>query len=121
MPLTCDDGPDGLRGGVKMASRERLRAADELLSPAVEQTVKALDPPESDAAVVALARILAKTVDRMSDSERAAMIGQTAPQVLRVLKELDDRSRRRAAAAPQQGTSNPVREMRRAYAARRAR
>lgn len=104
-----------------MGSRQPLRDAGELLAPAVDRMVEAIDPPESDAAVVALARILAKTVDRMSDAERAVMIGQTAPQVLRVLKELDDRARRRAAASPQQGASNPVREMRRAYAARRAR
>lgn len=102
-----------------MATKPQLRSADELLAPALERTVKALDPPDADAAVVALAMILAKTIDRMGDAERAAMIGQTAPQVLRVLKELDDRAQRRGASSPGQGATNPVREMRRAYSARR--
>lgn len=104
-----------------MTSKPQLRDAGELLAPALDRTVKALDPPEADAAVVALAYILAKTVDRMSDAERGAMLGQTAPQVLRVLKELDDRARRRAAASPPQGAAgNPVRDMRKAYAKRRS-
>jgi hypothetical protein len=72
--------------------------------------------PESYAALVALVRILAHSVDRMSNQERAAMLGQTAPQVLRVLQELEKRAQARrgsdAGKAP-----NPVQEMRRAHAA----
>ena len=114
--LTWDDCPDGPFGGVKMARKTALRSADELLSPAIERTVQALDPPDSDDAVVALARILAKTVDRMTDAERAAMIGQTAPQLLRVLVELEQRALERRKVMPKRQPSR-LDEMRAARAA----
>jgi hypothetical protein len=85
-----------------MPRRPPLHAADDLLAPALERAVEAIGPPESDAALVALARILARTVDRMSDAERAVMIGQTAPQVLKVLNELEERAGKRRRPEPRQ-------------------
>jgi hypothetical protein len=100
-----------------MARRPPLHDAAELLSPALEQMVKASDPPASDAPLIALARCLAKTVDRMSDAERAAMLGQTGPLILKVLQELETRDRLHR--APERPTApNPVRKMREAHAAR---
>ena len=83
-----------------MPRRPPLHTANELLSPALEATVAAVGPPESDAALVALARVLAATLDRMTRAERAAMLGQTAPQLLRVLVELEARAARRRTPAP---------------------
>jgi len=99
-----------------MARKAPLHSADDLLTPALDRAIEALGPPETDAALVALARILARTVDRMSNAERAAMIGQTAPQVLRVLVELEKRAQQRR--GPERArTVNPVRDMRKAHAA----
>jgi hypothetical protein len=96
-----------------MARRPELHPADELLSPALARTLKAIDPPESDAALVALARVLAATLDRMSNAERVVMAGQTAPQVLKVLEALEARAaKRRGPERPQ--VVNPVHELRRA-------
>lgn len=100
-----------------MARRPALHSADDLLAPAIERTIAAVDPPESDAALVALARIMARTVDRMTDAERAVMLGQTAPQVLRVLVELEQRARCRREPAGRPAAANPVRDMRRQHAA----
>lgn len=106
-----------------MARKPALHEADDLLEPSVETTIAAIGPLDSDAALVALARILAHAVDRMSNQERAAMLGQTAPQVLRVLVELDKRAQRRRGPAGQgrDQPENPVRAMRRAHAARASR
>jgi hypothetical protein len=100
-----------------MAPKPALHPADELISPALARTVKAIDPPDSDDALVALARVLAGTIDRMSNAERAAMIGQTAPQMIKVLDMLEDRARRRREPAAPKAV-NPVRDMRAAHAAR---
>jgi hypothetical protein len=72
-----------------------LRPADELISPALERTIAAVDPPDSDAALIALLRMLAGTLDRMSPAELRAMAGQTAPQLHRGLVELEARAARR--------------------------
>ena len=75
-----------------MPRKPALHDAADLLTPALDRAVEAIGPPATDDALVALAHILAKTVDRMSDNERAAMIGQTAPTVLKVLVELERRA-----------------------------
>ena len=49
-----------------------LRPADHLLSPAVETTLAALDLDGQDAAVAALARFYARTIDRAKDPAWAA-------------------------------------------------
>lgn len=100
-----------------MARKPALHDADDLLTPALDRAIEAIDPPPTDAALVALARILAHTVDRMTDDERASMLGQTAPQVLRVLVELDKRAQQRRGPARQDHPENPVRAMRKAHAA----
>ena len=98
-----------------MAHKPPLRAADDLLAPAVERTIEAIDAPEQDAAVVALARVLARAVDRMPDGQRAVMLGQTAPQLLKVLNELEERARRRRTIQP--GAPNRLQQLRAARAA----
>lgn len=103
-----------------MARKPALHSADDLIGPGVEQTIAALGPPESDAGLVALARVLANAVDRMSNAERAAMLGQTTPQLLRVLVELEKRAAARRGPAARK-TDNPIQAMRRAHAAGRAR
>jgi hypothetical protein len=81
--------------GRKMARKPALHSADELIGPALERVVEAIDPPDSDDALVALARVLARTIDRMTDDQRAVMAGQTAPQMLRILIELEQRAAKR--------------------------
>jgi hypothetical protein len=78
-----------------MPRRPPLHSADELLAPAIDRAIAAVGPPADDDGLVALARLLAKTLDRMTNAERTAMLGQTAPQLLRVLVELDKRAARR--------------------------
>ena len=68
------------------------------LSAAVDSTIAALAPPDADAAVVALARKMATVIDGMDGERLALMIGQTAPQLLKVLQELETRSARRRSA-----------------------
>ena len=101
-----------------MARKPALHAADDLLMPAVEATITAISPPDSDAALVGLARVLAHAVDRMGNAERAAMLGQTAPQLLRVLVELHKRAEVRAKAAGKPVPDNPIEKLRRAHAGR---
>lgn len=72
-----------------------MRDADELMLPAVRETVAALDPPAADAALVRLAETLARSVDHMPPAVADAMLAQVSGQLLRVLKELDDRARAR--------------------------
>lgn len=78
-----------------MAHKTVLHAADELLTPALERALAAADLPESDVALVALTKVLAAAIDRMSNDERARMLGQTAPLYLKALVELDRRAARR--------------------------
>jgi hypothetical protein len=74
-----------------------LRPAEQLIAPAIAETVSALDPPPSDAAVVRLAEVVAGTIDGMEDGQRGMMLGQTAPLLLKLLQELEERARRRRA------------------------
>ncbi len=82
--------------------------------PAVEVTIGALDCPAQDAAVVALARTVAVTIDEMDDDQRGMMLGQTAPLLLKLLQELEDRSRRRRSSSGGR-KANPVQVMRSAH------
>src|SRR5262245_40970989 len=94
-----------------MASRKPvLREANQLLGPALEATLADLDPPQSDAALVAECRMLAGVLDRMGLAELRAMAGQTVPQYHRALVELE----KRAAARRTEPTRrrNQVAEMR---------
>lgn len=85
------------------------------LTEAVDETIAAIDPPKSDAAVMALARKMASAIDDMSGEKLALMIGQTAPQLLKVLQELEVRSDKRRAAA-RSGRPNKMAGLRAAHA-----
>jgi hypothetical protein len=69
------------------------------LSAAVDATIAAIGPPDADAAVVALARKMATVIDGMDGERLSLMIGQTAPQLLKVLQELELRSAKRRSAS----------------------
>lgn len=84
--------------------------------PAVEVTIAALGCPDSDAAVVALARTIAATIDGMQGGQRGMMLGQTAPLLLKTLQELEDRSRKRRARSAT-GRPSKVAQLRAAHAA----
>ena len=90
------------------------------LAAAVDEVIADISPPKSDAAVVALARKMAAAIDHMSDAQAAAMIGQTAPQFLKVLQELDARHEKRKARAGS-GRQNRVAGLRAAHAQHPAR
>jgi hypothetical protein len=100
-----------------MARKPALHSADDLIVPGLERALADLDPPEADQGLVSLARVLGNAVDRMSNAERAAMMGQTAPVLLRVFVELEKRHQARK--GPAARPDNPVVAMRRAAAARR--
>ena len=85
------------------------------IASAVGVTIAALGPPDADAAVVALARKMAGAIDGMKGDQLAAMIGQTAPQLLKVLQELEVRAARRRAASRSQ-RPNGVARLRAAHA-----
>lgn len=102
-----------------MTRKPPLHTADDLLTPPLERALEAIDPPATDDALVALARILAHSIDKMSDAERRAMLGQTAPQVLRVLNELETRAAKRR--KPAEGPPNRLQQLRAARAASDAR
>jgi hypothetical protein len=82
---------------------------------AVDKTIAAIDPPPADAAVVALARKMANAIDGMQGDQLALMIGQTAPQLLKVLQELETRAKARRSAARSQ-RPNAVAKLRAAHA-----
>lgn len=82
---------------------------------AVDKTIAALEPPDADAAVVALARKMAGAIDGMKGDQLALMIGQTAPQLLKVLQELEARAAKRRATARSQ-RPNAVSKLRAAHA-----
>jgi phage tail tape-measure protein len=95
------------------------------IGPALTRTVVALDPPESDAALVCLGEVIAETIDGMAIGQRGMMLGQTAPLLLKVLQELEERSRKRRAPEKPVQRPNKVRDIRsaaaQAQAARRKR
>lgn len=75
------------------------------IAAAVDKTIAAIEPPDADAAVVALARKMAVAIDGMEGEQLGLMIGQTAPQLLKVLQELEQRSAKRRAASRSQRPS----------------
>lgn len=83
---------------------------------AVDETIEALGCPKSDAAVVALARTVASTIDAMPGGSRVMMLGQTAPLLLKLLQELETRSVKRRSGA-RGGRPNQVAKLRAAHAA----
>lgn len=85
------------------------------IAEAVDVTIGALAPPDADAAVVALARKMAGALDGMKGDQLAAMIGQTAPQLLKVLQELEARAAKRRAVSRSQ-RPNAVAKLRAAHA-----
>lgn len=100
-----------------------VRSADRTLAAAVRVTVSAIEPPDSDAALVAVAETIAETVDAMELGERLTMLPQHMGQLVKVLGELEARAaKRRAPVAPERGAvpANPVDELRRAHARRTA-
>lgn len=102
-----------------MPHKPALHSADNLVGPGVEATIAAIEAPASDAGLVSLARVLANAIDRMSNAERAALMGQTSPQLFRVLEALEKRHQARKGPAAGQA-ENPVQQLRRAHAARRS-
>lgn len=90
--------------------------AEVRLAAAVDVSIAALAPPEADAAVVALARKMAATIDGMEGERLALMIGQTAPQLLKVLQELELRAAKRRA-GQRSARPNRVSVIRAAHAA----
>jgi len=86
------------------------------IAAAVDKTIAAIAPPDADAAVVALARKMASAIDDMQGDQLSLMIGQTAPQLLKVLQELEARSAKRRA-AQRSARPNGVAKIRAAHAA----
>lgn len=101
-----------------MARKPSLHSADDLVGPGVEATIAAIEAPDSDAGLISLARVLANSIDRMSNNERSLMLGQTVPALFRVLEALEKRAVARRGAAAGKAV-NPIQEMRRTHAARR--
>lgn len=102
-----------------------VRNADQTLIAAVKLTVAAIDPPETDLALVRLAEVLAETIDAMALGQRETLLPQHSGQLAKVLGELEARAAKRrapvqvpaAAGAP----VNPLDELRRAHARQVAR
>ena len=90
----------------------KLRSADRLLLPAVEEAIDAAKIDAADVGVAQLARTLARTIDGMSDDQRARMLGQTGPALFRVLEALSGRARARTG-VPASGRLAMLRETRR--------
>lgn len=97
-----------------MARKPALHAADDLLTPALERTIEAIGPPATDDALVALARILAHSIDKMTGDERVRLMGQTAPQVIKVLAEIETRAAKRR--KPADGPPSRLDQLRQARA-----
>ena len=107
--------------GLNPAEGTTLRPAGELLAPAVEETLAALELGERDAAAAQLARRYAQVIDQAADPAWAARwIG---PLLLRALEELRATPVARAAgrAAPPRRGPNRVAQLRAAHVAAKAR
>ena len=90
--------------GLTPAEGQAPRDAAELLSPAVEETLSALQLTEQDAAAAQLARRYAKVIDQARDPAWAAR--WLGPELLRCLDALQATPASRKAAKPQpQGPS----------------
>jgi hypothetical protein len=102
------------------------RSADRTVLAAVKATAAALDPPESDLALVRVAETIADTIDLMGPGERLSLLPQHTGQLVKVLGELEARAAKRRAAVPAppaeaKAPVNPLDELRRAHARRVAR
>jgi len=93
----------------------QLRDVDSLMVAALRETVAALDPPDSDKALVRLAEVTAAAIDSMPSGQLGMMLGQTAPILLKALQELEARSQKRKAMA-RPGKANWLQEQRAAHA-----
>ena len=82
-----------------MAGNRRLRGAEQLLVPAVERTIKALNAPDTDAALIALVRRQAAIIDAMPDGVAVAMLPNHSGQFAKSLAELQARAVKRGQAA----------------------
>ncbi len=95
-----------------------LRSVDRSLVAAVKLTVAAIDPPETDLALVRLAETIAETIDAMALGQRETLLPQHSGQLARVLAELEARAVKRRApvqAAPAAAAVNPLDELRKAH------
>jgi len=90
-----------------------LRDASQMIGPAVEQMLAALDPPAEDSPLVAIARRSAAVIDDMSNAVATGILPNHLGPLTKVLAELDARARKRQQPAK---TPNPVLEMRRQWA-----
>ena len=98
-----------------MTRARSLRDASQLVGPAVERMVEALDPPDEDLPLIAIARRQAAVIDAMPDEVAIGMMPNHAGPLIKVLGELAERARkRRGPERPR--TENPVQAMRRAHA-----
>lgn len=109
---------EAITGGVirgNVGPPDEVRVAD-----AVRDTIAAIDCPQSDAAVAALALVTAQTIDEMPVGTKGMMLGQTGPLLLRLLQELEGRAdKRRQKQGP--GRGNRVAQLRAAHATTKAR
>jgi hypothetical protein len=98
-----------------IVARVTLRDASAMIAPAVELMIGGLDAPDSDAPLLALVRRQARVIDHMGDAEAISMLPNHSGQLIKALAELEDRARRRRAVRP--GAPNPVRALRKDWAA----
>ena len=87
-----------------------LRDADQLLYPAVCETVAVLDldPDGKDAAAVKLAKQYARVIDCASDAKQASILRWLGPELLKVLESLGATPAARAAMKkPKTGDARP--------------
>lgn len=78
-----------------VVAERAVRAADELVKPALTRWLAADEPPVEDGPLAALACALAATVDSMPPALRPTMLPQCSGQLVRVLGELEQRAARR--------------------------
>lgn len=82
-----------------------LRDTDQLLYPAVCETVAVLDtdPNGADAAAVKLAKQYARAIDEASDAKQANVLRWLGPELLKVLESLGATPAARAALTGKKG------------------
>lgn len=100
-----------------------IRSADKTMLAAVTATAAALEPPQSDAALVRVAETIAETIDLMGTGERLTLLPQHTGQLVKVLAELEARAAKRRALVPAEVAvaATPLDELRRTHARRTAR
>jgi hypothetical protein len=81
-----------------------LRSVDNLIAPAVTETVDALDLAPEDAAAVRLAKQYAAAIDDAPMDERVKVLSDLGPRLLTALTELGATPKARAAAMKGGGT-----------------